>query len=257
VSALTRVQEDFQEHLLRGSQAVLAHLSDGGRVPAATRLGIYAGAYGARLAEALASNYSALAKLLDEDFRALAAAYVRAHDSGFRSIRYYGHELPQFLASHPDYAAAPLLAELARFEWAMGEVFDAADATPVGAPALSQLAPERWAQLRFRFHPSLRRLDLHWNAPQVWQALSEPASRPAAQVSDVPTPWLLWRAGLSSYFRSLTAAEAVTLDAAVSGWPFGELCELLCEQVGAEAAPAQAATYLRTWVEAGLIVHAA
>ena len=38
------------------------------------------------------------------------------------------------------------------------------------------------------------------------------------------------------------------LDAARSGWPFGELCELLCEELGRRAAAAQAATLLRGWV---------
>jgi len=47
------------------------------------------------------------------------------------------------------------------------------------------------------------------------------------------------------------------LDAARSGWPFGELCTLLCEELGDEEAPAQAAALLRTWIGSGLIVSAA
>jgi hypothetical protein len=47
------------------------------------------------------------------------------------------------------------------------------------------------------------------------------------------------------------------LDAARSGWPFGELCELLCDEVGEPEAPAQAAALLRGWVQSGLIVSAA
>jgi hypothetical protein len=47
------------------------------------------------------------------------------------------------------------------------------------------------------------------------------------------------------------------LDAARSGWPFGELCELLCDELGDEQAPLQAATLLRGWIASGLIVSAA
>jgi len=65
---------------------------------------------------------------------------------------------------------------------------------------------------------------------------------------------LLWRRELATYFRSLSAAEAAALDAARSGWPFAELCELLCEEVGEAQAPAQAAELLRGWLAAGLIV---
>ena len=47
------------------------------------------------------------------------------------------------------------------------------------------------------------------------------------------------------------------LDAARSGWPFGELCALLCEELGESEAPAQAAALLRGWIGSGLIVSAA
>ena len=66
MSALTRVQGDFQDYLLRGAAAVQEHVIGSARVPVATRLAIYGGAYGSRLAEALESNFPALAKLLGE-----------------------------------------------------------------------------------------------------------------------------------------------------------------------------------------------
>jgi hypothetical protein len=254
VKPLADVQDDFQDYLLRGGTAVEAHVRGSARVPVTTRLGIYGGAYRSRLTEALASNYSAIAKLLDEDFQLLASEYVRTHDSPFFSVRYYGDDLARFLASHEDYAAAPLLAELARWEWAMTGVFDAADAQPLAHEVLASVAPERWAQLRFQWHPSVARVALHWNAPQIWQALTEDTARPPAAFATEPTQWLLWRQELTTYFRSLAAAEAAVLDAARSGWPFGELCELLCEKVGDAEAPVQAATFLRGWIAAGLIV---
>jgi putative DNA-binding protein len=257
MSQLARIQEDFQEHLLRCSDAVEAHVFGTRRVPLATRLGIYAGAYRSRLADALVSNYPALAKLLGEDFDALASAYVSAHDSAHFSIRYYGDQLERFLASDADYAGAPVLAELARWEWTMGGVFDAADAAALAPEALSRVAPERWAQLRLRCHPSVRRLALSWNVPQIWQALTDEAERPQASLNEAPLEWLLWRQGLSTYFRSLSATEAAALDAARRGWPFGELCELLCEELGEAQAPAHAATLLRTWLASGLICEAA
>ena len=91
VNTLAQVQGDFQEYLLRGDRAIEAHVVGTARVPVATRLAIYGDGYGSRLAEALASNFPALAQLLGEaDFQALAASYVRAHDSPYFSIRYYG-----------------------------------------------------------------------------------------------------------------------------------------------------------------------
>ncbi len=100
MNTLAQVQGDFQEYLLRGDRAIEAHVAGTTRVPVATRLAIYGGGYGSRLAEALASNFPALAQLLGEgDFQALAESYVRAHESPYFSIRYYGEHLAQFLAA--------------------------------------------------------------------------------------------------------------------------------------------------------------
>ena len=256
-AALTRVQGDFQDYLLRGSAAVEEHIVGTARVPVATRLQIYGGAYRSRLAEALATNFPALAQLLGEtDFHILADDYVRTHDSPFFSIRYYGDALAQFLATQEDYVAAPVLAELARWEWAMTAVFDAADAAPLGHEALARIPPPQWAQLRFTWHPSVQRLALSWNVPQQWQALTADVERPAAALCAKPVQWLLWRQELTTRFRSLQQTEAAALDAARGGWAFGELCELLCEEVGEAAAAQQAATLLRGWVASALITQA-
>jgi len=258
VSTLARVQREFQEYLLRGDTAVEAHVVGTTRVPVATRLGIYASAYRSRLAEALASNHPVLAKLLGEaDFAALAADYIAAHDSPFFSIRYYGDALAKFLATREDYAAAPVLAELAQWEWAMTAAFDAADVPPLGAEDLGRIPPPQWAQLRFRWHPSVQRLALWWNVPQLWRALSDDGERPTMALAAAPTQWLLWREDLTTCFRSLPKTEVGVLDAARSGWPFGELCALLCDELGESEAPAQQGRRLRGWVDAGLIVSAA
>jgi len=258
MTTLARLQRDFQDYLLRGDPAVASHVLGSARVPVATRLGIYSRAYRSRLQEALANNFPALARLLGEtDFQTLAAHYVAAHDSPFFSIRYYGDALPRFLATHEPYAAAPVLAELAQWEWAMTSVFDAADTAPLGHEALARIAPGQWAQLRFEWHPSVQRLTLWWNVPQLWQALTDESEPPSASRAAAPVQWLLWRERLTTYFRSLPQTEAAALDAARNGWPFAEVCELLCAELGESAAPAEAAALLRGWIGSGLIVSTA
>lgn len=252
---LARIQCDFQDFVLRGDCATEAHVLGTERVPIATRLSIYRNAYRARLIEALQSNYPALSQLLGEaEFNALGGAYVHEHDSHFVNIRYYGHNLPQFLATHPESAGAPLLAELARWEWAITEAFDAADASPIRADALSTIVPEDWSELRFEWHPSVRRPSLAWNAPQIWKALTSGSDRPEAVCGPSPAAWLMWRRDLRIFFRSLNAAEAQAIEASHSGKSFGELCVLLCEHVGEQDASAYAARLLREWIESGLLV---
>jgi hypothetical protein len=258
MSDLARVQGEFQDYLLRGTHAIEARVVGSARVPVKTRLGIYGGAYGSRLIDALASSYPALAALLGaEDFQALGAEYVRTHDSPHFSIRNYGDELEEFLGAHADYSGVPLLAELARFEWLLCAVFDAADAEPLASAALAGARLADWPELRFTFHPSVRRVALAWNAPQLWKALTEGGERPELRVAAQPVEWLAWRQDLKTYFRSLEAPEAAALDAARKGESFGGLCELLAAAHGAGPAPAQAATLLAGWLGAGLIVAAA
>jgi hypothetical protein len=255
MSSLLSVENDFQSFLLTGAADIEKRVVGSERVPIATRLAIYGNAYRSRLAETLQAHYPALAGLLGAAaFDQLCSAYIDAHDSRFASIRFYGGDLGALLAAHPHYAATALLAELARWEWAMTEVFDAADAVPIDVQALGEVAPEDWAALAFDFHPSLRRLDLHWNAAALWKALTAGEPQPAAASQDAPVAWLLWRRELQIYFRPLTPDEAEALDAVRAGQSFGELCIALCASGGEEAAPARAAGYLREWVESAMIV---
>ncbi len=237
------------------SAAIEPHVVGTARVPVATRLAIYGDGYVSRLVEALAANFPVLSELLGEaDFATLGSAYVRSYPSPFFSIRYYGNALAEFLAADPGYASAPVLAELARWEWAMTEVFDAADSDPIRVDTLASVAPERWADLRFQWHPSVRRLALTWNAPQIWKAVSDHEEPPEVTLQPEPVEWLLWRQELRTYFRSLSPMEAAALDASRAGLPFGELCTVLSATVGEEQAPARAAGFLREWVESGLII---
>lgn len=269
MSRLPEIQTDFQSYLLKGDSAIESHVVGTGRVPIATRLAIYGDGYGARLNEALQANFPVLSELLGEgDFETLAGAYIRTHDSPFFSIRYYGNALSEFLATEPEYAGAPVLAELARWEWDMTEVFDAPDAEPITVSHLAQVAPEEWAELRFEWHPSVRRLALSWNAPQIWKAVSEGSGSAGTdtdegrtQVPEVvfnpePVEWLLWRHELRTFFRSLEPGEAVALTAAREGQSFGEICALLSIESGPTEAPALAAGFLRNWVESGLLIAA-
>jgi len=292
VSRLPDIQEAFQRFLLSGGDdaEIGAHVVGTTRVPIETRLGIYGDAYRGRLVEALESSFPVLAQLLEEaDFHTLASKYVNTHESTFFSIRYYGDRMAEFLATDVEYGKAPVLAELARWEWAMADAFDAADAPPVGIDVFAEIAPEDWAGLRFEWSPSVRVLELEWNVPEIWKAVTEgsanaggadahemeadagradthetAAGAGVAATSDAgaiapnpriePGSWLIWRRDLQIYYRELAPEEAAVLAASRAGQSFGELCVALCEHLDEAEAPGHAAGFLRGWVEAGLIV---
>lgn len=115
------------------------------------------------------------------------------------------------------------------WEWSAGETFDALDQPSLTTAHLSSVAPEEWSELIFHFHPSVHRVNLDWNIPQLWRAIKHHAEIPSLQQTDSSVAWILWREKLDIHFRSLTDVEAWTLDQARGGAAFGELCEGLCE----------------------------
>ena len=252
---LRKLQRDLQNHLLGEPSPIADAIANAPPLSVADRLDIYRNAYQVRLIEALDETYPVLHAVLgDEVFSALGEEFVAAHPSVYRSIRWYGRELAEFLGQCPPYAEQPILAELALLEWTLTEVFDAADAEPVERTALSAVDPSAWSELQFEFHPSLRRLFLQWNTAAVWQAMSREEAPPDPCCAEQPVPWLLWRQDLQNYFRSMTADEAAALDAALRGADFARICEALAEWLPEEEIPLRAASLLALWADSGIIV---
>ncbi len=202
-SSLRNLQQDFQRHLLGEPSQIEAAIVDAPPLPVAERLGIYRNAYRVRLIEALDDTYPILHAVLgDEVFCALGEEFVAAHPSVHRSIRWYGRELAEFLGQCAPYAEQPILAELALLEWTLAEVFDAADAESLPRSALSAIDASAWSDLRFEFHPSLRRLRtlLEHRRGVAGHEPRGSAARPS--VRGTARALALWRQNLQNYFRS-------------------------------------------------------
>lgn len=257
MSALRERQAQLRAYLLDRDGDIERHIVGTANADAHTRLDIYADGYALRLIECLQKDFPALATLIGDDaFAALARAYIAQYPSRHFSVRYVGAQLAEFIRARGD-AQATLHAELAAFEWALMNAFDAPD-TPIADVAdMAAVAPTDWPALRFVCSPSLQRLDLRSHAPAVWKAVDRgedatsvavPATPPTS-----PTPWIVWRQDLRVYFRSLTPAEAWALDAVCADADFAELCEGLCEWHAPDAVALQAAGLLKQWLTDGLI----
>jgi hypothetical protein len=252
---LRELQQDMQRHLLGGQSGVIAAIIDAPPLKREDRLAIYRNAYQVRLIDALHDTYPILHGLLgDEVWLALGEAYVAAHPSVFRSIRWYGREVADFMSHHPPYDAEPILSEVALLEWTLAEVFDAKDADSVQRAELAALDPAAWGGLTFEFHPSLRRLKFSWNTAAVWKAMSRDETPPRPELGLAPVAWLLWRQNLQNYFRSMSGVESAALDSALRGRSFGDMCEDLSALLPEEEIPAAAAGLLGTWADSGIIV---
>jgi hypothetical protein len=195
-------------------------------------------------------------------------------------VRWFGRGLADFLAATPPFSATPAAAEMARFEWALGESFDAEDATPLAVDDLAALPPDAWRTLRFTFVPSLRHLTLRHQVPQAWLHRQEVEAGeldvpPAADLASLAVAnwpgvdWLIWRTApdTETQFRSMDPDEAWMIDRACEGTSFPGLCEgLAAFAPAADAADAEnagdaasawaarrAAGLLRAWIDAGSI----
>lgn len=200
---------------------------------AATGLGIYVEAYRLRLLEALRHDYPELLALAGEaEFEKIGGAYIAEHPSRGPNLRHFGRHLAGFLAGAATWRARPELADRAALEWAEGEAFDAADALPLDAAKLAAISPETWPEIGFRFHDSVRRVDL----------------------KAAPKSWLFWRKDLEVMKREVEPDEAAALDAALGGARFEAICRTIARFVGEDAAPSRAAGLLRVWLDDGLIV---
>lgn len=252
--ALHELQERFQAHLLNPDIDISDLVVSTARVNGAARLKIYAEAYRLRLIEALRTDFPALHALLgDEGFDHLGRAYIDTYPSHHFSIRWFGRHLTHFLTETSPYRERPVLWEVAAFEWALSEAFDGADTALVNHEALAALPAAAWPAMRLRLHPTVRRVDLRYNVPALWKAITEGQTWPTTEAAEHPIGWLIWRPGLKTFFRSLPISEARSLDAVLAGHSFAEICEGLCEWTAEDQVAPQAAGFLQAWMRGGVI----
>lgn len=255
MSKLLQVEQAFQNYLLEANPDIFKHVIGTEKVPVEMRLAIYGNAYRSRLHEALQANYPVLESYLGHDaFLEIAYAYIEHHPSTFRSIRWFGNQLSSFLQTHSLYKDYPHIVELAQFEWAMTEVFDAANTNVMSFESMQVIPLEAWEEMQLSLHPSLKLLSHTWNTVQIWQAIKN-AERPGEPHQTAPVTWALWRHELISRFSSLPEDEAWAIKALMQGASFGAICEGICQWVEEQQAGLHAASLLKGWINAGLIIE--
>lgn len=249
---LADLQQDFLHYLQHEQCGIEQMILSTEQVSADLRLRIYSNAYWSRLTEALQENFPALHTLLgDDDFYQLAETYIRRYPSRHFSLRYFGDRLTDLLREAP-YAEQGVLAEMAQFEWAVWAAFDAEDTVPASLGDIQSVLPNQWGELVFVLHPSCGLLQLNWNVPQLWQAITNEAE-PMALQQGVATGWLVWRQGLGTYFRALEADEAWLLASLQRDNSFAALCEGIGQWTEPEQATGRVVELLQVWLADGVV----
>lgn len=222
--SLSELQADFAAAVFGGPEEGLLAALVAGRIGPAERFAAYRGSVLGNYRKALRAVYPVVEKLVGERFFDHAAeAYARRTPSLHGDLNCYGAGFADFLAAFPGAADLAYLPDTARLEWAMEEVFHAADSPP---QSFERLAQADWPVLRVTLAPSCRLLASPWPVHRLWQ-LNQPGVEwdEDFDVDSGGVRLLVRRSGFEVELEPLAEAEFILLEAFAAGARLGEACE--------------------------------
>lgn len=261
---LAKLQQTFQNCVLHtGDDVSTDWISAKGRVAPEIQLSAYSHAYRARLQEVLANDFPAMHMAIGDDhFYLIVDSYIETYPSHYFSLREFGRDMPAYLLEmvknnkdeqYFNWQNMYWLYELVKFEWALGQTFDAADSHLFTEQEMAAIDPETWPDLKFKLHPSVQRLDLEWNTTDMWLALTDDEPKHVTAEHEGTSSWLIWRDDFVTRFRSMQEDERLCFDELQKGKDFNEVCEALSTIMNEDEVPMQAASFLKVWITQGLI----
>ncbi len=115
------------------------------------RLDIYRGMYLLRMEEALATDFPALKHFLGDDgFMSLVTRYTDAHPSRSYTFNRFGDYLVDFVATQDEFPKKDFCHDLARLEFALTNVFDAPETSPLTEQQVRAVPQEAWETARLK-----------------------------------------------------------------------------------------------------------
>ena len=168
---LRELQHRFADGLVDEHLAVAPHVAQD-EFSAAERLGIYRNSCRSVLTESLRMTYPAIDRLVGREFFDVAAGqFIATQPPSSGYLNEYGGEFADLLAALPAAASFPYLPDVARFEWALNLAANADDAPALDLAALAGIPRDMHAALRFEPQPSVRLLELQYQADAVADAV--------------------------------------------------------------------------------------
>ena len=231
-------QTTFRSALLDPETARPLGLTDGEGRAAGRRFDVYRNNVAASLTEALETAFPVIQKLVGaENFKLLAATFLRQHPPTSPLMMFYGAEMPDFLASFGPTSGTRYLPDVARLEMALRESYHAEDSTPINPGALQALSPDQLVASRVGLAPSLRLIRSDWPVFSIWRFnMEEAAPKPEMGAEAVliarpeldPTPYLLPPGG-GAFLADLMEGQTfgAAMDAAVTDHEAFDLTQVL------------------------------
>lgn len=211
-------QDRLRLALLDNTRPVPPGLSDGQGRPAGRRFAVYRNNIAVALTEALELSFPVIRQLIgSQNFKAMAGVFLRRHPPDTPIMARYGARLPGFLEGFEPLRHLPYLPDVARLEQALRVSYHAADAPPVVATALSDLAPDALSTARLDLAPAVQVLRSPWPVHAIWRFNAEDGPRPAPGAQDV----LITRPGFDPVMTVLAPGAADFVTALRQGRDFG------------------------------------
>lgn len=225
------------------------------RLSAVEMLDVYREQFFLRHVGALREDFPALEHMLgDAGFDDAACTYLAAIPPRDFSLRDLGARLPGFLREAAPWSADPRHADLARFEWAYVDAWDAPDAPPLDPAKIAAMPEDGWARARVVFHPSLTLLDLCIPAHRYRAAVR--AGEPVEPPSLERTMCAVYMGHETLECAELEPGAYALVTRLARGVPLGVACEEAVAETRAEPAAfeAEIGGWFQGWTQRGWVV---
>jgi hypothetical protein len=216
--ALRDLQLAFADHLTGRVRGDLTAVVQGDRIAAAARLAIYRHHLRYSLTSALAATFPTVEALVGANFFArLAGDFISMSLPEQPVLTEYGADVPSFIANYAPTGELPYLADVARLDWALNSAFHAGAPHCLTVEYLSAIAIEQLPSRRMALPVGACLIGSLYPIDRIWQASQPGANAGTVDLATGPCRLVVLPGAPSSFFVSLSAAEAAFLAALSAG----------------------------------------
>ena len=215
------------------------------------RVGVYQGMYLLRMIEALEGDYPAVAHFLGgEEFAALVTRYVAAHPSTSYTFNRLGRRFPEFVRQSRSVRGKGFVADLARLELSVTEVFDSPESPAWPADEVAALPHEAWEGAVLEPIGAFRLGAYAYPVNAYLQSVKEDRHDHPG-VGRKPTYVAVWRKRYEVWRLELPKPAHDFLSDLAKGRPFGKAVAAAARGLQGNAGD-QLFRWLRDWVAEGM-----
>jgi hypothetical protein len=238
------------------------HIAGNARLSPVEQLEIYREQFWLRHTASLLEDFPGVAGLLGQaGWNRLVEPYLEeAAPFGF-SLRDLGERLPTFIERQSWLEHRALVLDMARYEWAHVEVFDAPDVPRLDPQKLAAVPEHAWDEARVVLDPALRLLEFEHPIVELRRKLLLVADG-AVDTPELPAPasepllLALHRRERVIVAEPLAPAAFALLDELGAGTPLRAACELAAAETGSDldALGARLEGWFGEWAARGYVV---